>query len=39
MPDTFIAWCLFAFFAGGAAGGWVLLILWAIDQYRAWRKA
>lgn len=38
MPNTPTAWLMFTFFAGGALGGWVLLILFALDQIRHWRK-
>lgn len=38
MPESAVGWLMFAFFAGGATGGWVLLILFAVDQFRAWRK-
>lgn len=32
MPETFIAWIMFAFFAGGSLGGWIVLYLWAQDK-------
>lgn len=37
MPDSFISWAMFAFFAGGAAGGWAVLYLVAAEKIREWR--
>lgn len=30
-------WLFFIFFAGGSAGGWLVLILLGIDRVRTWR--
>lgn len=38
MPETFPQMLWFAFFTGGAAGGWVLLWLFAMDRIREWRS-
>lgn len=37
MPQTDAQWLWFAFFIGGAAGGWVLLWLFLLDKIREWR--
>jgi hypothetical protein len=36
MPETLLAWAMFVFFAGGAAGGWLILVLWCMDEWRRW---
>ena len=38
MPETFPQMLWFAFFTGGAAGGWVLLWLFAADKIRERRS-
>ena len=38
MPSSLVGWSMFAFFAGGAAGGWLVLVLFAIDRAQAWRR-
>lgn len=37
MPDSLLGWIMFAFFAGGAAGGWAVLYLVAAEKAREWR--
>lgn len=35
MPETFMGWVMFAFFTGGALGGWTLLYLFAKEWIEA----
>jgi hypothetical protein len=35
MPETVTEWFMFGFFVGGAAGGWIALILSTHDLARA----
>ena len=34
MPSTGLAWAMFAFFAGGALGGWVVLYLFLREFWK-----
>jgi hypothetical protein len=34
MPENIIGWLMFTFFAVGAAGGWVILVLWLREMLR-----
>lgn len=38
MPSSFMAWAMFLFFAGGAAGGWFVVFHVAMSQIER-RKA
>jgi hypothetical protein len=37
MPATEAQWFWFAFFVGGAAGGWLLLVLAIMDFWRSFK--
>lgn len=36
MPDTMVAWIMFAWFVIGGIGGWIVLYLFVRDAWRAW---
>jgi len=38
MPDNFWHWLQYAFFFGGAVGGWTLLIMFARELAEKWRR-
>lgn len=38
MPDSFIDWVLFMFFAIGSAGGFAFLVQLAVDKFHAPRR-
>lgn len=38
MPNGPVAWVMYWFFAVGAAGGWLVLALIAIDAWKSFRK-
>lgn len=37
MPESALAWVQYGYFAGGALGGWVLLVLCIIEKVREWK--
>ena len=39
MPANNAQWAFFLFFAGGALGGWMVLVLLAIEVVKGFRKA
>ena len=34
MPSHWFGWAMLIFFAGGAAGGWLVLFLWVREMFK-----
>ena len=37
MPENWLGWTMFVFFAGGAVGGWLVVGAFTVDVYRGFK--